>query len=91
MIKIVDIRDGTSNTYLLGEKYLNPDNYANGNDAGDNEDAMMGYNQDTGRWTTNSPAHPPDRRHPPRFSGSGGFGSAHPVGFQMAFCDGSGG
>ena len=51
LIKIADITDGTSNTYLLGEKYLDPDNYANGNDAGDNEDAMMGFNQDIGACT----------------------------------------
>ena len=33
MIKIADVTDGTSNTYLLGEKYLVPDDYENGNDA----------------------------------------------------------
>jgi len=32
------VSDGTSCTYMLGEKYLSPDNYSNGADDGDNED-----------------------------------------------------
>ena len=86
MIKIVDITDGTSNTYLLGEKYLCPDNYANGNDVGDNEDAMMGYNQDIARWHYSG--YPPIQDRPGWVNGVS-FGSAHANGFQMAFCDGS--
>ena len=29
-VTMADITDGTSNTYMLGEKYLTPDNYYNG-------------------------------------------------------------
>ena len=86
LIKIADITDGTSNTYLLGEKYLDPDNYANGNDAGDNEDAMMGFNQDIGRWHY---AGLPPCQDRPGWGNGVSFGSAHADGFQMAFCDGS--
>ena len=37
LIKIADITDGASNTYLLGEKSLCPDAYATGQDNSDNE------------------------------------------------------
>ena len=92
-IKMADITDGTSNTYLVGEKYLDPDYYLNGLDGGDNEDALMGDNADIARWTAYSSGPPPQYLAP--FQDRPGtatyfyFGSAHANGFQMAFCDGS--
>ena len=44
------VSDGLSNTYMAGEKYLPPDDYSNGQDGGDNENAFMGFNADIGRW-----------------------------------------
>ncbi len=46
LMKMADITDGTSNTYLAGEKYLDPDSYETGIDLGDNEMAFMGDNAD---------------------------------------------
>jgi prepilin-type N-terminal cleavage/methylation domain-containing protein/prepilin-type processing-associated H-X9-DG protein len=91
MITMADVSDGASNTYLLGEKYVNPDWYTNGGDFGDNESALGGDNEDIARWTgynDNTPvlAPLPDT---PGDGSRGLFGSAHSTGFQMAFCDGS--
>ena len=82
--------DGTEQTYLLGEKYLCPDNYANGQDLSDNEGVLGGDNADRSRWSGT----PPNNWLPPMQDTPGvvdwlGFGSAHPNGFNMAFCDGA--
>jgi prepilin-type N-terminal cleavage/methylation domain-containing protein/prepilin-type processing-associated H-X9-DG protein len=97
MITIADVTDGTSCTYLAGEKYLNPDDYATGKDPGDNESAMCGDNEDIARWTgwiqpPPSPTSPPvltPCEDTPGDDGRFRFGSAHASGFHMAFCDGS--
>jgi prepilin-type N-terminal cleavage/methylation domain-containing protein len=88
MVKMADISDGTSNTYMIGEKYINPDWYATGMDAGDNESAMSGDNADIVRWTRSDLIPYQDT---PGMSGQTtySFGSAHAIGFFMAFCDGS--
>ena len=51
LTKMADITDGASMTYLAGEKYLAPDYYTSGQDAGDNEAALIGENEDIARWT----------------------------------------
>ena len=99
-VKMAWITDGTSNTYLAGEKYCDPDNYANGLDPWDDQGwnigrdwdntRWAGYNGNWGntQWTGNSAPFQPFQDTPGLGQG-GAFGSAHASGFQMAFCDGS--
>ena len=79
------IHDGASNTYMVGEKYLNPYAYFNGQDGADNESLYSGFNNDNHRsgygWT------PLQDRY--GYANCDTFGSAHSGSFNMVFCDGS--
>ncbi len=84
MIRFAEIQNGTSNTYMVGEKYLNPDNYFTGRDPGDNENMYVGYDNDLHRCAFNLPLL--DRRG---LTDTFRFGSMHPGGVNMCYCDGS--
>ena len=93
-LSLANVTDGANNTYLLGEKYLSPDNYFNGADGGDNEDAYTGLNWDNVRTAATPGANGGYNYQLPLQDTPGNttlwcFGSAHPSGFRMAFCDGS--
>jgi hypothetical protein len=94
-LRMASIRDGLSNTYLLGEKYLDPDNYTTGTDLGDNENAFTGLNWDLTRTaaTSGSPAggynYEPPEPDTRGLVNYWNFGSAHPGVFVMMLCDGS--
>jgi prepilin-type N-terminal cleavage/methylation domain-containing protein/prepilin-type processing-associated H-X9-DG protein len=90
MVTMADISDGASNTFLVGEKYLNPDYYATGQSYTDNEYALLGDDHDTLRTAdpTWSPYPHPDTPGVSTWDDAC-FGSAHENGLQMAFCDGS--
>ncbi len=83
-VTMAQIRDGTSNTYLVGEKYLNPDAYTTASDYGDDEPAMGADDLDLNRWTNYAPS-----QDTPSVTNCYTFGSAHSAGFNMALCDGS--
>jgi prepilin-type N-terminal cleavage/methylation domain-containing protein/prepilin-type processing-associated H-X9-DG protein len=102
---MADIKDGSSNTYLCAEKYLNPVDYATGNDSGDEQSMYTGCQDDVCRWVGNRQA---DGTYHiiPRLNSSVDmlaapmqdtvgtanayiFGSAHSGGFNAAMCDGS--
>jgi hypothetical protein len=79
-----DLRDGTSKTYLIGEKYVvRADNVY---DLGNDQSMYSGFDYDTCRWTTPGDAAP---RRDGDDTSPKSFGSAHPAGFFIAFADGS--
>jgi prepilin-type N-terminal cleavage/methylation domain-containing protein/prepilin-type processing-associated H-X9-DG protein len=93
-VKIGDISDGTSRTYMLGEKYLCPDLYYNGQDGADNESMYCGYDNDNHRTTAYFPNRQPSivqtpMEDTPGYADYCRFGSAHSTGVNMAYCDGS--
>lgn len=94
-VKVANIIDGTTNTYLCGEKSLSIDHYYVNSEhdwynpvtwgsQGDDQSWDQGYDYDNNRWTEMEPW-----RDMPGFSNDLIFGSAHANGFGMAFCDGS--
>ena len=48
-VKIKHLTDGTSHTYIIGEKYINPNHYETGPDGADNETWCTGFNNDNFR------------------------------------------
>lgn len=78
------LTDGTSKTYLIGEKYLNPDFYETGEAVGDNQNIFSGDDRDVVRWGQDPPLQ--DTRG---IETGTIFGSAHSGAWNMAFCDGS--
>lgn len=103
-VTIGQITDGTSKTVLVGEKYLNPEFYHTGSACVDNNANSQGNDWDVNRWfPTGRKGYKPDRngnppgwsdRHPKRDTAgfencTQRFGSAHEVGVQMVYCDGS--
>ncbi len=85
LITLSDVVDGLTSTYLLGEKYLNPDNYATSVCYGDDQNPYNGDDRDVIRFTGGRPP----RQDTPGLCNSWRFGSAHSGGFDAALCDGS--
>lgn len=104
-VKMRHIKDGTTKTYLFGEKYVEPSNYtAYNGDLGENQSALGGFEYDTIRLTycrrmsgLGYKQCDPSRiskTHVPRrdtlnIKNVRTFGSAHDSGFNAVLCDGS--
>jgi Protein of unknown function (DUF1559) len=84
-VGIRHIIDGTSKTYLCGEKYLAPHKFEDNfdPDTGNNETWCTGHNNDNFRTTVNPP-----KQDSLDIEFGDCFGSAHPAVWNVAFCDG---
>lgn len=78
--KLADIRDGMSNTFMLGEKWRG----LNGARYGQDQPPWVGGSLDNLRFGDQSPV--PDRVDDSSWKR---FGSSHPAGLNFALCDGS--
>jgi prepilin-type processing-associated H-X9-DG protein len=81
------VSDGGSNTILAGEKALHPDHYFVYS-CSDNEGYTSGWDWDIIRWGDRLPVSDRSKFDPPGACDNR-FGSAHGVGVNFAFVDGS--
>ncbi len=101
-VRLAQITDGTTKTALIGEKYMNPEQYDDGSDPADDQNIFVGHDQDTIRYTGRRlinteeaeawlPESDRAAYYPQDSDGNNApaFGSAHSGVMNMAFCDGS--
>jgi prepilin-type N-terminal cleavage/methylation domain-containing protein len=89
-VQLGQIADGTSNTYLAGEKYINAAHYETGGDPADNETWCTGWNNDNYRVAkgVGTTEYWPPLQDIAGIGYADRYGSAHPAGFHAVFCDG---
>ncbi len=81
MRKMAEITDGTANTYLAGEKYIDSDHYDDGTEPYDDQGWDTGFDWDTIRWSASSSDNDPNYRpmqDTPGVVMGANFGSAMP-------------
>ncbi|MGC1273501.1 MAG: DUF1559 domain-containing protein, partial [Planctomycetaceae bacterium] len=82
-VRMSQIIDGASHTYLVGEKYVSRAGYETADDLGHDQSLYSGVDLDVNRWVLDTPLPDSD------YSDVRSFGSAHREACHMAFCDGS--
>ena len=93
-ISMADVLDGASYTFMLGEKYLNPDYYATGTSEGDDQGPFLSDCRDAIRYASIGPStdgflqNAPMQDHP-GLDYTWNYGSAHADAFNAALCDAS--
>jgi prepilin-type processing-associated H-X9-DG protein len=87
-ISIAHVLDGTSNTLMVGEKWLSPPDYLTGQGDGDKESCWVGGKVDALR-SSNGDKRPPQRDVMAGNDFHRGFGSPFPGGCNFLFGDGS--
>jgi type II secretory pathway pseudopilin PulG len=85
-VRLSEVLDGASQTYLIGEGYLQIEHYQTGAATNDNQGLYVGYDRDTLRTTHVNWPPLRDRRG---LASDHSFGSAHAAGFHASFCDAS--
>jgi prepilin-type N-terminal cleavage/methylation domain-containing protein/prepilin-type processing-associated H-X9-DG protein len=91
-VKLSAVTDGVGKTYLVGERYCDPNTYDTGLDLSDDWSMWTGYQDDICRSTFYDPTTGNNRvpvQDTPYLSLRENFGSAHLAGCNMAFGDGS--
>jgi prepilin-type processing-associated H-X9-DG protein len=63
--RLVDVTDGLSHTYMLGEKYIDQDYIKNGDSWGDDQGPFVSDDRDILRWAASAPAVAQPNTNPP--------------------------
>lgn len=84
-VRLKDVVDGVSGTYLAGEKYVNPTGMATGTSDDDDQCLFSGHDRDVLRVGFGPPCQDLAGFEPPSIS----FGSSHPGSCGMALADGA--
>lgn len=83
-VEISQISDGTSSTYLIGEKFVESNHYEDGIPSYDDQSYWVGHDRDI-----SLSAYDPPLQDAPIGDNPFRFGSSHATMFYMVFCDGS--
>lgn len=96
-VRMAQITDGTSKTALIGEKYMNPNDYDDASSDLDDQNIFVGHDVDNLRYTGTRTGNTSITIFTPNSDTESiaanldypAFGSAHAGSMNMAYCDGS--